>query len=291
MAIENLPIVKPSSPLAEAWSAFLRNKASVAGLAMMALVACLAILGPVLYPVDPFEIVGAPMTPPWTDAAVPLGSDYLGRDLLAGIVHGAGVTLFVGAAAALMTVSIGIFIGAVAGFWGGRVDRWLMRLTEFFQVLPPLLFAMTLVTLFSPSIPIIAISIGLVSWPAIARLTRAEFLKIKPQGYVTAARSNGGRGGYIMWRVLLPNAAPPLIVSAALVVGMAILFEAGLSFLGLGDPNVMSWGLIIGSNREYLIDGWWTVTFPGLAIFLTVLSLSLIGDGLNDAFSPGLRER
>ncbi|MGN6764570.1 MAG: ABC transporter permease [Rhizobiaceae bacterium] len=291
MAIENLPIVKPSSPLAEAWSAFLRNKASVAGLAMMVLVACLAILGPVLYSVDPFEIVGAPMTPPWTDAAVPLGSDYLGRDLLAGIVHGAGVTLFVGGAAALMTVSIGIFIGAVAGFWGGRADRWLMRLTEFFQVLPPLLFAMTLVTLFSPSIPIIAISIGLVSWPATARLTRAEFLKIKPQGYVTAARSNGGRDGYIMWRVVLPNAAPPLIVSAALVVGMAILFEAGLSFLGLGDPNVMSWGLIIGSNREYLIDGWWTVTFPGLAIFLTVLSLSLIGDGLNDAFSPGLRER
>lgn len=291
MAIENLPIVKPSSPLAEAWSAFLRNKASVAGLAMMALVACLAILGPVLYSVDPFEIVGAPMTPPWTDAAVPLGSDYLGRDLLAGIVHGAGVTLFVGGAAALMTVSIGILIGAVAGFWGGRADRWLMRLTEFFQVLPPLLFAMTLVTLFSPSIPIIAISIGLVSWPATARLTRAEFLKIKPQGYVTAARSNGGRDGYIMWRVVLPNAAPPLIVSAALVVGMAILFEAGLSFLGLGDPNVMSWGLIIGSNREYLIDGWWTVTFPGLAIFLTVLSLSLIGDGLNDAFSPGLRER
>jgi peptide/nickel transport system permease protein len=291
MAIESLPAVKPSSPLKEAWAAFLRNKASVAGLVMMALVACLAILGPIFYPVDPFEIVGAPMTPPWTDVAVPLGSDYLGRDLLAGIVHGARVTLFVGGAAALMTVSIGIFIGAVAGFWGGRADRWLMRLTEFFQVLPPLLFAMTLVTLFSPSIPIIAISIGLVSWPATARLTRAEFLKIKPQGYVTAARSNGGRDGYIMWRVVLPNAAPPLIVSAALVVGMAILFEAGLSFLGLGDPNVMSWGLIIGSNREYLIDGWWTVTFPGLAIFLTVLSLSLIGDGLNDAFSPGLRER
>lgn len=291
MAVESLSVVKPSSPLKEAWAVFLHNRTSVAGLAMMALVTCLAMFGPVLYPVDPFEIVAAPMTTPWTDAAVPLGSDYLGRDLLAGIVHGAGVTLFVGGAAALMTVSIGIFIGAAAGFWGGRTDRWLMRLTEFFQVLPPLLFAMTLVTLFSPSVPIIAVSIGLVSWPATARLTRAEFLKIKTQGYVTAARSNGGRDSYIMWRVILPNAAPPLIVSAALVVGMAILFEAGLSFLGLGDPNVMSWGLIIGSNREYLIDGWWTVTFPGLAIFLTVLSLSLIGDGLNDAFSPSLRER
>lgn len=291
MSAETPPAVKPSSPLREAWVAFLRNRASVVGFALMVLVAFLAFLGPAVYPVDPFEIVAAPMTPPWSDPAVPLGSDYLGRDLLAGIVHGASITLLVGSAAAAMTVAIGIVVGACAGFFGGRIDGLLMRLTEFFQVLPPLLFAMALVTLFSPSIPIIAVSIGLVSWPATARLTRAEFLKIKTQGYVAAARSNGGRDGYIMWRVILPNAAPPLIVSAALVVGMAILFEAGLSFLGLGDPNVMSWGLIIGSNRDYLIDGWWTVTFPGLAIFVTVLSLSLIGDGLNDAFSPGLRER
>lgn len=284
-------LAKAASPLAQARAAFVRNKAGVVGLALMTVVVGLAALGPSVYPVDPFDIAAAPMTPPWSDASVPLGSDYLGRDLLAGIVHGARVTLFVGGAAALMTVSIGIIVGACAGYWGGRVDGSLMRVTEFFQVLPPLLFAMTLVTLFSPSIPIIACAIGLVSWPATARLTRAEFLKIKPLGYVTAVRSTGGRDGYIMWRVILPNAAPPLIVSAALVVGMAILFEAGLSFLGLGDPNVMSWGLIIGANRAHIIDGWWTVTFPGLAIFLTVLSLSLIGDGLNDALSPSLRER
>jgi peptide/nickel transport system permease protein len=266
------------------------NSASMVGLFLMATVFLLAILGPFIYPVDPFEIVTAPTMPPLTDPAAPLGSDYLGRDLLAGIVMGSRVTLFVGGAAALMTVFIGILVGAAAGYWGGAIDNWLMRLTEFFQVLPPLLFAMALVTLFSPSIPIIACAIGLVSWPATARLTRAEFLKIKQLGYVTAARSNGARDTYLIWCVILPNAAPPLIVSSALVVGMAILFEAGLSFLGLGDPNVMSWGLILGSNRAYLIDAWWTVTFPGLAIFLTVLSLSLIGDGLNDAFSPGLRE-
>lgn len=275
----------------EAAAGFLRNRASIVGLALMAVIAALALFGPLLYPADPFEIVSSPLIPPWTASIVPLGSDYLGRDLLAGIIYGARVTLIVGGTAALMTITIGILIGASAGYWGGRIDRWLMRFTEFFQVLPPLLFAMVLVTLFSPSIPIVATAIGLVSWPATARLTRGEFLRIKTLGHVTAVRSSGGGSSYIMWRVILPNAAPPLIVSGALVVGMAILFEAGLSFLGLGDPNVMSWGLIIGANRAYIIDGWWTVTFPGLAIFLTVLSLSLIGDGLNDAFSPSLRER
>ncbi|MBE2275207.1 MAG: ABC transporter permease [Rhodobacteraceae bacterium] len=279
------------SPLREAWVAFLRNRAGVFGLGIVGAVILLSVFGPLIYPVDPFEIVAAPLTPPAENARVPLGSDYLGRDILSGIVHGARVTLFVGGAAAAMTVVIGVLVGAAAGYWGGRTDRFLMRMTEFFQVLPALLFAMALVTLLSPSIPIIATAIGVVSWPAMARLTRAEFLRIKSQNYVIAARSSGAGDLYLITRVILPNAAAPLIVSTALVVGMAILFEAGLSFLGLGDANVMSWGLIIGSNRDYVIDAWWTVTIPGLAIFFTVLGLSLIGDGLNDALNPNLRER
>lgn len=186
---------------------------------------------------------------------------------------------------------IGVSIGAMSGYFGGRVDNALMRFTEFFQVLPALLFAMVLVTLFSPSLTIIAIAIGVVSWPQTARLTRAEFLKIKRLEYVTAARAIGAQNGRIMWRVILPNALPPLIVSATLTIGVAILFEAGLSFLGLGDPNTMSWGLMIGANRAYILTAWWPVTFPGIAIFLTVFAVSLIGDGLNDAFNPKLRER
>ena len=154
-----------------------------------------------------------------------------------------------------------------------------MRLTEFFQVLPALLFAMVLVSLFSQSLATIAIAIGVVSWPPVARLTRAEFLKIKELEYVKAARAIGARNRRLIWRVILPNALPPLVVSATLTIGVAILFEAGLSFLGLGDPNVMSWGLMIGLNRDFVIDAWWAVTFPGLAIFVTVLSVSLIGDG------------
>ena len=186
---------------------------------------------------------------------------------------------------------IGVSIGAIAGYFGGWGDDLLMRITEFFQVLPALLFAMVVVTLFSPSMVTTALAIGLVLWPQTARLTRAEFLKIRELEYVTAARSIGASNGRIMWKVILPNALPPLIVSATLSVGVAILFQAGLAFLGLDDPNTMSWGLMIGANRQYILDSWWPVTFPGIAIFLTVLAVSLIGDGLNDAFNPKLRER
>ncbi len=283
--------IRVESPAREAWRMFIRNKSAALGLILLVGVIAMTFMGPTLYPIDPFEIVWAPFTPPGEEATVPLGTDYLGRDVLAGIVNGGSATLAVGASAAILTVFIGITIGAFAGFHGGVVDEVLMRITEFFQVLPTLLFAMVLVALFSPTLATVAIAIGVVSWPQTARLTRAEFLKIKQLEYVTAARSIGAQNGRLMWWVILPNALPPLIVSATLIIGVAILFEAGLSFLGLSDPNVMSWGLMIGSSRQYIIDSWWSVTFPGIAIFVTVLSVSLIGDGLNDAFNPKLRER
>ncbi|MEZ5790628.1 MAG: ABC transporter permease [Nitratireductor sp.] len=279
------------SPLREAWTVFRRNKPAMFGLALLCAIIAFVVFGTFFYSGDPFDIVWAPHTMPGEEAAFPLGTDYLGRDLLAGLLTGGGPTLAVGAVAAFITVIIGIAVGALAGYFGGWVDDLLMRITEFFQVLPALLFAMVLVTLFSPSLVTIALAIGVVSWPQTARLTRAEFLKIRELEYVTAARSIGARNNRIMWKVILPNALPPLIVSATLTIGVAILFEAGLSFLGLGDPNTMSWGLMIGSNRSYIIEAWWPVTFPGVAIFLTVFAVSLVGDGLNDAFNPKLRER
>ncbi|MCB1427655.1 MAG: ABC transporter permease [Nitratireductor sp.] len=279
------------SPLREAWTVFRRNKPAMFGLALLCAIIAFVVYGTFLYSGDPFDIVWAPHAMPGEEAAFPLGTDYLGRDLLAGLLTGGGPTLAVGAVAAFITVIIGIAVGALAGYFGGWVDDLLMRITEFFQVLPALLFAMVLVTLFSPSLVTIALAIGVVSWPQTARLTRAEFLKIRELEYVTAARSIGARNNRIMWKVILPNALPPLIVSATLTIGVAILFEAGLSFLGLGDPNTMSWGLMIGSNRSYIIEAWWPVTFPGVAIFLTVFAVSLVGDGLNDAFNPKLRER
>ena len=166
-----------------------------------------------------------------------------------------------------------------------------MKVTEFFQILPALLLAMLLVSIFGAKLVTIIFAIGIVSWPQTARLARAEFLRIRKLDYVNAARTAGARNGYLIFAVILPAALPPLIVAAGLAIGAAILFEAGLAFLGLGDPNVMSWGLIIGENRNYLRDAWWTVTLPGIAIFLTVLGISLVGDGINDALNPKLRRR
>lgn len=277
-------------PAREALRMFLRNPSAIAGMAMLLIVLAVAIAGPWLYPADPFEIRTMPLTPPFSEEAW-LGSDQMGRDVLTGIVHGGRATLLVGAFAALLSVCIGVTLGALAGYYGGRVDALLMRVTEFFQVLPALLFAMVVVTLFSPSLVTVTLAIGGVSWPATARLTRAEFLRIRQLEFVRAESAIGARHGRILWKVILPNALPPLVVSATLAVGAAILFEAGLSFLGLGDPNQMSWGLMIGSARQYLLSCWWAVAFPGAAIFVTVLAVSLIGDGLNDALNPKLRER
>lgn len=277
-------------PLIEFLRMYVRNWSAVAGFAVFSAILFSALFAPLLVGGDPFEMVWMPFTPPGQDGFV-LGTDNLGRDMLTAILYGARATLVVGASAATLTIVIGITIGSFAGYYRGWVDEVLMRITEFFQVLPPLLLAMVLVALFSPTLPTVAIAIGVVSWTGVARLARAEFMRIRELEFVKAARSIGSRNRRIIWRVILPNALPPLIVNSALTVGVAILFEAALSFLGLSDPNVMSWGKLIGDNRDYLLDAPWTVTIPGVAIFLTVLAISLIGDGLNDAFNPRLRER
>ena len=277
-------------PFREMVQMFVGNRAAVFAFVILMIIVLAALFGPLLYPTDPFEMVWAPFTPPGTDGFI-LGTDYLGRDLLSGLLNGGRVSLTIGLVAALMSVFIGITLGAFAGFYRGLVEEILMRITEFFQVLPTLLFSMVIVALFGASLTVVTIAIGIVSWTAVARITRAEFLRIRELEYVTASRAAGASNMVLMTRVILPNALPPIIVQAALMVGSAILFEAGLAFLGLSDPNVVSWGQIIGSNRTYILDASFTVTIPGLAIFVTVLSISLIGDGLNDALNPKLRRR
>lgn len=284
------PIEQAQSPFSEAWGMFKRNHAAVAALGVLVLIVFGAIFGPYLYPTDPFEMVWAPFSPPGQEGYL-LGTDYLGRDLLAMVINGARVSLLIGLAAALVSIVIGVTVGALAGFYRGIVEEVLMRITEFFQVLPTLLFSMVLVALFGASLPIITFAIGIVSWTAVARITRSEFLRIRELEYVKASRASGASNRKLMFGVILPNALPPIIVQSALMVGSAILFEAGLSFLGLTDPNVVSWGQIIGSNRQYILDAGYTVTIPGIAIFVTVLAISLVGDGLNDALNPKLRQR
>jgi len=282
--------LKITHPLSEMASMFFGNHAAVAGLVLLIFILLFAFVGPYIHTTDPFEMVWAPFSRPAEEGFL-LGTDYLGRDILAAMMAGGQVSMAIGLAAAVISVVIGVSVGAFAGYYGGVIEEALMRFTEFFQVLPTLLFSMVIVALFGASLLTVTLAIGVVSWTAVARVTRSEFLRIRELEYVTAARSGSARDGYLIFRVILPNALPPIIVQANLMVGSAILFEAALSFLGLSDPNVMSWGQVIGSNRPYILDAGFAVAIPGFAIFLTVLAISLIGDGLNDALNPKLRQR
>ena len=281
------PIIKP---VKEIFQTFFKSYSAVTGLVILIGIAVMGFIGPLFYPTDPFDMVWMPFSPPGADGFL-LGTDYLGRDILSQIINGARVSIAIGFSAALVSCFIGVGIGSFAGFYGGWVEETLMRITEFFQVLPTLLFAMVIVALFGSSVLSITLAIGAVSWASVARITRSEFLRIKELDFVLASRSSGSNNMALIFRVILPNAAAPIIVQSAVLVGAAITFEAGLAFLGLSDPNVISWGQVIGSNRVYILDATYTVTFPGIAIFITVLAISLVGDGLNDALNPKLRSR
>ena len=283
---EGVAAPRAKGPWREAWSVFRRNKAALLGLVVLLVIVIGAVAGPWLYPVDPFDIIGAPKTAPGTDADAPFGTDYLGRDILAGIVHGGRPTLMVGFFAAMITTLIGITMGAFGGFYGGRVDAALGRITEFFQVLPALLFAMVLVMLFAPSLVTVTIAIGVVAWTSMARLTRAEFLRIKQLEFVDAVRCLGMREWEILATEVVPNAVAPVLAAGTLVVAQAILLEASLSFLGLSSADIISWGRMLNAGQRFLFNAWWMSVFPGLAICLTVLAVNLLGDAVGSALNP-----
>jgi peptide/nickel transport system permease protein len=215
----------------------------------------------------------------------------MGRDVLAGLIHGAYVSLIVGLAASAAAMGIGVTIGAVAGYFRGWIDDALMRLTEVFQTVPNFIFVIVLVAIFKPSIGKIVLAIGVVSWPPIARLVRAQFLSLREREFVQSCVVVGMSEARIIWTQILPNCLAPVIVLASILVATAILVEAGLAFLGLGDPNVMSWGKMIGEGRGSLRTAWYLSALPGGAIVLTVLGLNLVGEGLNDAVNPRLKDR
>ncbi|MCI0546328.1 MAG: ABC transporter permease [Candidatus Rokubacteria bacterium] len=270
---------------------FVRRWTAPAGLGLLLVVLAMAISAPYLFPEDPFAMVTRPLLWPGQERAYLLGSDMLGRDLLAGIFHGARVSLSIGAAATAAALGVGVLVGALAGFHGGLADDLLMRGTEAFQTIPPFVFVIVVVVIARPSIRSIVLAIALVSWPSVARLVRAEFLALRHREFVQACRAVGMGDLRIAVRQILPNALPPIIVTASIMVATAILTESALAFLGLGDPNVMSWGSMIGAGREMLRTEWYLTAVPGLAILLTVLALNLIGEGLNDALNPKLNDR
>lgn len=267
---------------------FLGNPRVIAGLAWMVLVLLLALLADVIAPVDPFAIVGEPFLPPATE--FPLGTDSLGRDVLAGLIHGARTTLLIAVLSTLAAVAFGTLVGAVAGYYSGLIDDALMRLTEFFQTIPSFLFAIVLIAILSPSATNLVIAIAVVSWPPITRIVRGEVLSVKAREFVQAAVVAGQRDSAILVSQILPNTLSPLIVTGSLLVATAILVESALSFLGLGAPNQMSWGFMVGAGRSFMREAWWLVTIPGVMILITVLSINLVGEGLNDALNPRLAD-
>jgi peptide/nickel transport system permease protein len=273
------------------WKRFSGNRGAVIGLAILLAVIVTAIVAPFFYPRSPWSMVQRPFLPPFVNWSFPLGTDPIGRDIAAGLAYGARVSLLVGVVSTLASLAIGIPVGAFAGYFGGRVDDLLMRLTELFQSVPSFALAVVLVAIFQPNLTSIVATIALVSWPPVARLLRGEVLALKAREFVDAARLTGQRPFSIIWRQILPNAMSPIIVLASMMVAAAILIESALSFLGLGDRNVMSWGYVIGAGRTVIRQAWWVSFFPGIAILLTALSLNLIGEGLNDALNPHLRRR
>lgn len=267
---------------------FSRNRGALIGLAILIVVVVFAVIAPSLYPQSPWRMVGRPFMAPFALERFPLGTDTLGRDIAAGMVHGARVSLTIGLVSTLVALLIGVPLGALAGYAGGFLDDALMRFTEFFQTIPSFALAIVLVAILQPQLGSIVLAIGVVSWPPVARLVRGEVLSLKTREYVQAAITIGQPTSRIIWSQVLPNTIAPIIVMGSLMIGSAILLESSLSFLGLGDPNLMSWGYMVGAGRTRLIDAWWISFFPGLAIFLTVLALNLAGEGLNDALNPRL---
>ena len=264
------------------------NPGAATGGLLLLLILVAAITAPWVFPDDPLDMVGPPLQWPGQDPAFWLGTDTMGRDIAAGLAHGARVSLTVGVTAALLSLAIGIAVGASAGYFGGWVDAVLMRVTELLQTIPAFLLVVVIVAIGKPSVSVIALSIGVASWPVVARLVRAEFRTLRESEFVLAARSNGFGHAHIVLREILPNALPPVIVTTSVLVANAILMESALSFMHLGDPNVVSWGSMIGHAREMLRTAWYLAALPGLSIVLTVLSLNLLGDALNDAFNPRL---
>ncbi|WP_324752807.1 ABC transporter permease [Roseovarius sp. Pro17] len=273
------------------WKRYRYNRGAVIGLFILALVILAAILAPIIFPQSPWKMVQRPFLPPFTQDGLLLGTDALGRDVMSGLAHGAYVSLLVGLVSTIVALAIGVPVGAMAGYFAGRTDDALMRFTEFFQTIPSFALAIVLLAIFQPSLTFVIIAIAVVSWPPVARLVRGEVLSLRTREFVEAATLSGLGNTQIIMRHILPNALPPIIVLASLMVAQAILLESSLSFLGLGDPNIMSWGYMIGAARTVIRTAWWLSFLPGMAILLTVLALNLIGEGLNDALNPRLTRK
>ncbi|MEO1016615.1 MAG: ABC transporter permease [Pseudomonadota bacterium] len=290
--LASIPASNSAEPVRSGfWRGFARNRAAVIGLVLVLIVIAMALLAPYLSDNGPWDMVQRPYLWPGDAPGFLLGTDTLGRDLFAGLLYGARVSLMIGLVATATAVLIGTVVGAIAGYFGGWTDTILMRLTEIIQTMPPMILAIVIVAVFTPTVTTVMLAIATISWPAIARLVRGETLRLRNTEFVQSCLALGMNDARIILTQILPNCLAPVVVTASVMVSSAILIEAGLAFLGLSDPDMMSWGLMIATGREALRTAWYIVTIPGLAILFTVLGLNLLGDGLNDALNPRLKER
>ncbi|MBI4280323.1 MAG: ABC transporter permease [Armatimonadetes bacterium] len=277
------------SPRAGAMRRLLRHRGAVAGMAVLVVLAAIALLAPWLSPRDPIKT--APR-----DALQPpgqryyLGSDQYGRDMLSRVVHGARTSLTVGFISVSIAVALGAPVGLASGYYAGRLDTMLMRVIDVLLAFPGILLALGIVSVLGPSLGNVMIAVGMSAVPTYARLIRASVLSAKENLYVEAARAVGCRDLLVVARHILPNVVAPVIITATLGMGGAILSAAALSFLGLGSqPPQAEWGRMLSDGRDYLREAWWISTFPGVAIMMTVLAMNLLGDGLRDVLDPRLR--
>jgi len=281
--------------LYEFWSYFRENPGAVAGLYFVALILLLALGADFIAPYDPTEQNRAALLQPpvWQEGGswdYILGSDAVGRDLFSRIVHGARFSLFIGAMVVTLSMSAGIMLGLLAGYFRGRVETVIMRIMDVILAFPSLLLALGLVAILGPALVNAMIAIAIVLLPHFVRLTRSSVMSEKNKEYVIASRLAGASHLRLMINTILPNCMAPLIVQATLSFSNAILDAAALGFLGMGaQPPTPEWGAMLAEAREFILRAWWVVTFPGLAILLTVLSINLMGDGLRDALDPKMK--
>ena len=287
--------VKPQSALGEFWYYFTRSKGAVIGLAVFVIVVLLAVFAPLVAPHLPNEqdrsILLLP--PSWIqggNVSYLLGTDPVGRDIFSRLVYGARFSLFIGVVVVSLSVVLGVVIGLVAGFAGGKTDIVIMRIMDIILAFPSLLLALVLVAVLGPGLMNAMMAIALVNLPHFVRLTRASVMTEKTKDYVVGSRVAGARWPRLMFITILPNCLAPLIVQATLAFSAAILDAAALGFLGMGaQPPTPEWGTMLAEAREFISRAWWVVTFPGLAILITVLAINLMGDGLRDALDPKLK--
>ncbi len=264
---------------------YLRQPMAVVGLALLVSLVCVALFAAQISSSPPKVGNADPLIAP--SGAHWFGTDDLGRDTFSNVVYGTRAALLVGLVTAATSLALGGVVGIVAGYFGGYVDDFLMRVTETFQLMPRFFLALLMITVFGSGLWLVSLILGLTFWPGTARVLRAQVLTIRGRDFMEAARAIGAGHIRMMLRHILPNAFAPVMVIAATQVGGAILTEAGLSFLGLGDPSLVTWGQMLNDSQRFLRTAWWLFVFPGAALMLTVLATTMIADGLNEALRPG----